>query len=195
LLGREKKRSSKIPIEIKCVIIVIIAVAVIWLGIRAVFGVNNPFYVVASESMVPKLKVGDMLLIKYAGMGSGSSSSFDNLKIGDIIVFESPGVVEDTGHREVIVHRVAEILTNLHGQRIIVTKGDANDGFIPGVDYPITVNDYKGKVVYIIPGVGLIAKTISPPVNYILIAIILVVLFFLLRKRGIEQSKEGRQVG
>ncbi|MBV9669277.1 MAG: hypothetical protein JO327_14265, partial [Nitrososphaeraceae archaeon] len=69
-------------------------------------------------------------------------------------------------------------------------------GSIPGVDYPITVNDYRGKVVYVIPGVGLIAKTISPPVNYILIAIILVVLFFLLRKRGIEQRKEGRrQVG
>jgi signal peptidase len=195
LLGKEKKRSSKVPIEIKCVIIVIVAVAIIWLSVRAVFGVNNPFYVVASESMVPKLKVGDMLLIKYAGMGS-DSSSFDNLKIGDIIVFESPGIVEDTGHREVIVHRVAEILTGLHGQRIIVTKGDANDGSIPGVDYPITVNDYRGKVVYVIPGVGLIAKTISPPVNYILIAIILIVLFFLLRKRGIEQRKEGRrQVG
>jgi signal peptidase len=195
LLGKEKKRSSKVPIEIKCVIIVIIAVAIIWLSVRAVFGVNNPFYVVASESMVPKLKVGDMLLIKYASMGS-DFSSFDNLKIGDIIVFESPGVVEDTGHREVIVHRVAEILTGLHGQRIIVTKGDANDGSIPGVDYPITVNDYRGKVVYVIPGVGLIAKTISPPVNYILIAIILIVLFFLLRKRGIEQRKEGRrQVG
>jgi signal peptidase I len=195
LLGKENKRSSKVPIEIKCVIIVIIAVAIIWISIRAYFGVNNPFYVVASESMVPKLKVGDMLLIKYAGMGS-DSSSFDNLKIGDIIVFESPGVVEDTGHREVIVHRVAEILTGLHGQRIIVTKGDANDGSIPGVDYPITANDYRGKVVYVIPGVGLIAKTISPPVNYILIAIILVVLFFLLRKRGIEQRNEGRrQVG
>jgi signal peptidase I len=194
LLGKENKRSSKVPIEIKCVIIVIIAVAIIWISIRAYFGVNNPFYVVASESMVPKLKVGDMLLIKYAGMGS-DSSSFDNLKIGDIIVFESPGVVEDTGHREVIVHRVAEILTSLHGQRIIVTKGDANDGFIPGVDYPITVNDYRGKVVYVIPGVGLIAKTISPPVNYILIAIILVVLFFLLRKRGIEQKEGRRQVG
>jgi signal peptidase I len=195
LLGKENKRSSKIPIEIKCVIIVIVAVAIIWISVRVFFGVNNPFYVVASESMVPKLKVGDMLLIKYSGMGS-DSSSFDNLKIGDIIVFESPGVVEDTGHREVIVHRVAEILTGLHGQRIVVTKGDANDGFIPGVDYPITVNDYRGKVVYVIPGVGLIAKTISPPVNYILIAIILVVLFFLLRKRGIEQKKEGRrQVG
>ncbi|HZA07868.1 MAG TPA: signal peptidase I [Nitrososphaeraceae archaeon] len=195
MLGKENKRSLKVPIEIKCVIIVIIAVAIIWISVRAFFGVNNPFYVVASESMVPKLKVGDMLLIKYSGMGS-DSSSFDNLKIGDIIVFESPGVVEDTGHREVIVHRVAEILTGLHGQRIIVTKGDANDGSIPGVDYPITVNDYRGKVVYVIPGVGLIAKTISPPVNYILIAIILVVLFFLLRKRGIEQRNEGRrQVG
>ena len=189
MLGKENKRSSKVPIEIKCVIIVIIAVAIIWISIRAYFGVNNPFYVVASESMVPKLKVGDMLLIKYAGTGS-DSSSFDNLKIGDIIVFKSPGIVEDIGQREVIVHRIADIQSGPQGERIVTTKGDANDGSIPGVDNPIRESNYIGKVVYVIPGVGLITKSISPPVNYILIAVILVILFFLLRKRGNEQRKE-----
>jgi signal peptidase I len=37
-----------------------------------------------------------------------------------------------------------------HGERIIVTKGDANPSSIPGVDHPITVNDYIGKVVYVL---------------------------------------------
>jgi signal peptidase len=189
LLDKEK-RSSRVPNEIKYVLIVVIGVVVIWLGIRFVFGVNNPFYVVASESMVPKLNIGDLLLIQHANNGSPSSSSFDNLKIGDIIVFKSPGIVEDIGQREVIVHRIADIQTGLQGERIITTKGDANDGSIPGVDNPIRASNYIGKVVYVIPGVGLITKTISPPVNYILIAVILVILFFLLRKRGNEQRKE-----
>jgi signal peptidase len=59
------------------------------------------------------------------------------------------------------------------------------------VDNPVRVNNYIGKVLYVIPGIGLITKTISPPVNYILIGVILVILFFLLRKRR-EESKGGR---
>ena len=187
----KEKRSSKVPAELKYVLVVIVGVAVIWLGIRLVLGVNNPFYVVASESMVPVLKVGDLLIVQHATMGSNAPASFNDLKIGDIIVFRSPGIIEDTGQREVIVHRVADIQTGSHGERIITTKGDANDASIPGVDNPVRVNNYIGKVLYVIPGVGLITKTISPPVNYILIGIILVILFFLLRKRR-EERKEGR---
>jgi len=190
LLDKEK-RSSKVPAELKYVIIVIVGVAVIWLGIRLVLGVNNPFYVVASESMVPVLKVGDLLIVQHATMVSNAPASFNDLKIGDIIVFRSPGIIEDTGQREVIVHRVADIQTGSHGERIITTKGDANDVSIPGVDNPVRVNNYIGKVLYVIPGIGLITKTISPPVNYILIGIILVILFFLLRKRR-EERKGGR---
>jgi signal peptidase len=33
-------------------------------------------------------------------------------------------------------------------------------------------------VIYVIPGIGVITKVISPPVNYIIIAIILAILFF-----------------
>jgi uncharacterized membrane protein len=47
-------------------------------------------------------------------------------------------------------------------------------------------------VVFIVPGVGLVARAISPPVNYILIAVILVILFFLIFKRGRDQGKEQR---
>jgi signal peptidase len=95
----EEKR-FRIPNEIKYVIIAVIGIAIFWIGIRFVFGVNNPFYVVASDSMVPKLKVGDLLLVQHAS--ASSPSSFNNLKVGDIIVFKSPGVREDTGQPEVI---------------------------------------------------------------------------------------------
>jgi signal peptidase len=185
----EEKR-IRIPNEIKYVIIAVIGIAIFWIGIRFVFDVNNPFYVVASESMVPKLKVGDLLLVQHASASSPSPSSFNNLKIGDIIVFKSPGVREDTGQPEVIVHRIKQIYITPQGERILRTQGDANPHSIYLIDYPILSNNYIGKVVLIVPGVGLVARAISPPVNYILIAIILVILFFLIFKRSKDQGKE-----
>jgi signal peptidase I len=185
----EEKR-IRIPNEIKYVIIAVIGIAIFWIGIRFVFGVNNPFYVVASESMVPKLKVGDLLLVQHASASSPSPSSFNNLKIGDIIVFKSPGLREDTGQPEVIVHRIKQIYITPQGERILRTQGDANPHSIYLIDYPILSNNYIGKVVLIVPGVGLVARAISPPVNYILIAIILVILFILIFKRNRDQGKQ-----
>ena len=189
MTAAEEKR-IRIPNEIKYVIIAVIGIAIFWIGIRFVFGVNNPFYVVASESMIPKLKVGDLLLVQHASGSSPSPSSFNNLKIGDIIVFKSPGVREDTGQPEVIVHRIKQIYITPQGERILRTQGDANPHSIYLIDYPILSNNYIGKVVLIVPGVGLVARAISPPVNYILIAIILVILFFLIFKRSKDQGKE-----
>jgi signal peptidase len=186
--AREEKK-FRVPNEIKYVIIAVIAIAIFWIAIRLVFGVSNPFYVVASDSMVPNLKVGDLLLVQH-GTGTTSSSSFNNLKVGDIMVFKSPGVSEDTGQPEVIVHRIAKIYTTYQGERIIRTKGDANPHSIYLIDYPITSGNYIGKVVLVFPGVGQIARVISPPVNYVLIAIILVILIFLLFKRGRDQRNE-----
>ena len=41
-----------------------------------------------------------------------------------------------------------------------------------GTDFPITKDLYHGKVIHIIPQVGYVTKILQPPVNYIIIAII-----------------------
>jgi signal peptidase len=105
------------------------------------------------------------------------------LKVGDIIVFRTFGTT-DTGQHEIIVHRVAQIVTDSHGDRIIRTKGDANADSIPSLDYPIFQQNYIGKVVYVIPQLGLITDALRPPTNYILIGLILVVLIYYLRKKN-----------
>jgi len=157
-----KKNESRIPSIIKDVVIVVIGVAIIWLGLRFVFDTGNPFYVVSSGSMVPNLNVNDILVVR-------DGDSFKDLKVGDIIVFDRPD-----GADRVIVHRVAEIFDDSEGNhQIIRTKGDANDGSIPGTDFPIREDDYIGKVAYIIPGAGVVTKILSPPVNYIIIAAII----------------------
>lgn len=173
----------RVPIRIKYIlVIVLIDVVIIWIGIQLTFGVINPFYVVASESMVPKLKVGDFVVINH-------NIIFDQLRVGNIIVFKEP--VPDQGQEpNAIVHRIRAIGIDSQGNKVIVTKGDANDDSIPGVDYPIKQGNYIGKVVYVIPKLGLITKAISPPVNYILIVIILVILFFLVKPGRKENSKK-----
>jgi signal peptidase I len=156
------KKSKK---TIKYILLIALAVAIIWIGIRIAFGVDNPLYNVASDSMVPNLNVGDFVIISH-------NIPFNKLQVGDIIVFKSPAVMEE-GKQETIVHRVAKIVTNFHGSRVIVTKGDANPDSMSGIDYPIREENYLGKVTYVVPKLGLITRVITPPINYILIAIVL----------------------
>jgi signal peptidase len=162
LLDKDK---SRLPVAIKDVIIIGIGVLVVWLGIWFAFGAN-PFYVVSSGSMEPVLKINDVLIVRDGG-------SWDDLTLGDIIVFNRP-----EGSDRVIVHRIVDIDMDGDGERMVRTRGDANPASIPGTDYPIRQDDYIGKVIYVIPGIGVITKVISPPVNYIIIAIILAILFF-----------------
>ena len=144
---------------LKDIIIVAIGVIVIWIGLQVAFGTQNPFYVVASGSMIPVLQVYDVLIVQ-------GHVSFEDIKVGDIIVFNRP-----SGHDKVIVHRVAAILND--DPKTIRTKGDANPGSIPGTDFPITKEEYIGKVAYVIPQVGYVTQILKPPMNYIIIVIVI----------------------
>jgi signal peptidase len=143
---------------VKDIIIVVVGIAIIWIGLRVAFGTENPFYVVSSGSMIPNLEIFDVIVVQ-------GHVNFDQLKVGDIIVFNRPD-----GHDKVIVHRVAEILNK--DPLVIRTKGDANPGSIPGTDFPITKGDYIGKVVYVVPQIGYVTRILTPPINYIIIAVI-----------------------
>ena len=59
-------------------VIATVMVVVLSLGIRFVFGVSNPFYVVASGSMIPRLNVADLVIVKHTA-GDKEDSSFNNL--------------------------------------------------------------------------------------------------------------------
>jgi len=151
---------SKLPKGIlKDIIIVVIGVLIIWMGLRVVFGTENPFYVVSSGSMIPELQVFDVLVVQ-------GNDPFESVQIGDVIVFDRP-----SGQDRVIVHRVIAIVDE--DPRTIRTKGDANPTSIPGTDFPITEEEYIGKVAYVIPQVGYVTRVLTPPINYIIIAIII----------------------
>jgi signal peptidase I len=104
---------------------------------------DNSTYIMIGNSMSPSIRDND-------GMVVDSRFPFDNLNVGDIIVFSSYGT-SDSGQHITIIHRVAQIITDDQGDRIIRTKGDANPGSIPGIDYPVFQQNYIGKVISVIP--------------------------------------------
>jgi signal peptidase I len=112
----------------------------------------NSILIMASSSMSPNLRQNDGAIVD-------SHVPFNSLKVGDIIVFKTYYQNLDTGQGEIIVHRVAQIVTDPDNcQRIIRTKGDANPGSIPQLDYPIFQQNYIGKVVYVIPQLGAVLR-------------------------------------
>ena len=144
---------------VKDVIIIAVCVAVIWIGLTAYFGAQNPFYVVSSGSMYPELVMHDIIIIS-------GHMPFEDVKIGNIIVFDRP-----IDHDKVIVHRVVAVVDD--NPKTLRTKGDNNQYSMVGTDYPITKEEYIGTVVHVIPQVGFITKILQPPINYIIIAVII----------------------
>ena len=142
--------------NVKGILIMVLGVAVIFVGFKVAFGAGNPLYIVSSGSMIPELKINDVILVQ-------ENIPLDRIKIGDVIAFVNPS---DRG--ELIVHRVAQILDQNPLQ--IRTKGDANAGSIAGIDLPITKENYIGKVSYVIPQIGYLTKIFFPPLNYVVIA-------------------------
>ena len=161
---------------IKDIVIVVVGVLVIWIGLQVIFGTQNPFYVVSSGSMIPKLNVYDVLVVQ-------GNEPFEEVKVGDVIVFNRP-----SGHDRVIVHRVVSIIDD--DPYTIRTKGDANPASIPGTDYPITQEEYIGQVAYVIPQVGYITRILTPPINYIIIAIIIGIMVF----KQISKKKKEKEL-
>ena len=160
---------------IKDIVIVGVGVLVIWFGLTLAFGTQNPFYVVASGSMIPELEIYDVLIVQ-------GHEPFEDLEIGDIIVFNRP-----SDHNRVIVHRVVSIIDD--DPKTLRTQGDANPASIPGTDFPITEEEYIGKVVYTLPQVGYVTQLLKPPINYV---IIVVVIGIMVVKQITKRKKEKK---
>jgi signal peptidase len=165
---------SSIRGTVKDIIIVATCVAVIWIGLTAYFGAQNPFYVVSSGSMYPELAKHDIIVISGHAL-------FEDVRIGDIIVFDRP-----VDHDKVIVHRVVAVVDD--DPLTLRTKGDNNQNSMVGTDYPITEEEYKGTVIHVVPQVGYITEILQPPINYIIIAVIIGIMII----RQISKNKAGK---
>ena len=99
---------------------------------------------VKTGSMGDAIHIGDWIIVKKT----------PTIKLNDIVTYEKNG--------EFITHRVIEVYKNSY-----VTKGDANTG----KDDTINKDQIVGVVVKVLPGFGIIRKTLFNPV--VLIALII----------------------
>lgn len=104
---------------------------------------------VQTGSMADTINIGDWIIVKNS----------PTIKLNDIVTYQK--------NNEFITHRVVELYKNS-----FVTKGDANSG----KDDAITRDQIVGKVVKILPGFGIIRKTLFNPV--VLFALIITLFLF-----------------
>ncbi|MEA4845698.1 MAG: signal peptidase I [Clostridiaceae bacterium] len=113
----------------------LISIGIIWFSV-GVF----PIYpsVIATGSMKPVIKPGDMILVeKILDM-----EDIDKLKVGDIIQFKKDSYM--------VSHRIIEIVEE-EEIKLYRTKGDNNPG--PDTDL-VKPEDLKGRVRFAVPKVG-----------------------------------------
>lgn len=120
------------------VVLIVLAVVVIVLSIKILSGQDASLfgfkmYHILTGSMEPTIRTGSDVVVK--------SVDPDTLETGDIISFVSR---DDAIYGNVNTHRIIGIETDEQGNRVFVTKGDANNA----VDtVRVRDEDIKGKVV------------------------------------------------
>lgn len=122
------------------------------------------FFEVATGSMANTINIGDIVVVKVN----------EAFKENDIIVYKE--------ENSFITHRVIKI----DGQDLI-TRGDANNS----EDKPIKSDQILGKVIYIIPKIGIWRRVLASPeiLGMIIISIILLGVVLMLTSKT-EKEKE-----
>ncbi|MGY5852328.1 MAG: signal peptidase I [Candidatus Thorarchaeota archaeon] len=124
---------------------------------------GTPLVVVTSESMLPTLEVGDLLVLQ------GRAES--QIHVGDIIVFNDT----DWTTTNPVVHRVISI-EEIDGVTHFITKGDNNHGTDPGFR---TMDEIVGVMILRIPYIGSISMFLKTPAGLATIAIIFLLIIIL----------------
>lgn len=154
-----KSKQRKLLIDILIVISILVAIYLAYLGMQLLLATDIPFVAIASGSMSPALKVGDIVVVQGVSPTS--------IQVGDIIVFDSP-----QGSRT--IHRVTKVQTLPNGTIQFKTQGDAN----PNEDlYWVPEQDVHGRVSYRIPLIGWLALDPTIPIIIMIIIVIVIILW------------------
>lgn len=123
-------------------------------GNKAILGYRT--YTVASNSMYPVLKYGDVILVKEI--------LFEDIKIGDIITYMgTTGEFKD----KIITHEVVDI-EDKDGEVTLKMKGRANTGYDPLVHS----NQIYGKLHYKFIFISMLSKLMKDDIGFIFIVLI-----------------------
>jgi signal peptidase len=131
-------------------------------GFMIAMGTTSPLVVVTSESMIPTLQVGDLLVLQGRAQ--------EHIHVGDIIVYQDSWYTDAP-----IVHRVVDIEI-IEGVYHYITRGDANTHNDPG---DRTIDEVIGVVVFRIPYLGNVSMFLRTPAGLAVIVIIFAVIIIL----------------
>jgi signal peptidase len=149
------------------IVLMVVIVFGFWYGCQLALNTNFPALAVVSESMLPTLNVGDIIIVQ----GVPASQIYANYTTGDVVVYRSPYYSE-----KLIVHRAVNKVPNSDGTWTITTKGDNN----AGPDSPFHESYLIGKVVARIPYVGNFVLFINALGNFYYFAIIIIIIINIL---------------
>ena len=127
--------------------------------------------IVMSGSMEPTLHVGDLVIVKQAGV--------DELSEGDIAVYLSGDTL--------IIHRIVYMLDDGNAGKTVVFKGDANNV----ADDPISGTRVLGKYAGSVQFLGSVLLGIRNPISMIVLIIATILLIKILDTG--ETSKEQKE--
>jgi len=83
----------------------------------------------------------------------------ESLDVGDVIVFRPPSSGQP---RERVMHRIISI-EEVDGQRVFMTRGDANGGPDP---WKLTINGEGGRLAFVVPYVGYLFWFFQTPMGW-----------------------------
>jgi len=158
-MKKSKKEISKKQKKEAIIAILMVIIAVggtfAFLGIlRVTLKTDNPLVVVTSESMVPTIDVGDLLVIQ-----GKEPAEIEN---GTIILYDSRGLWPNRYVEEPIVHRIVDkYLNDTDGKWYFITQGDNNSDTDPpdgafGTEIAVPEDRVIGIVKNIIPKIGMV---------------------------------------
>jgi len=128
-------------------------------------------YVITTNSMEPKIKKGDVVIVKQ--------EKEEDLKVNDIITFKK-------GESK-ITHRITSI-SKKDDKNLFITKGDNNK--IEDTE-GVTYEDILGKEVVRLPFIGKIITLLNNQIVFLIFIFLLLVLYFW--RIVIEEKKENRR--
>lgn len=170
---KKTKKINMLGCILNILIMVVVVITIIGLYYMAQVKILNKdyanifgytFFEVATGSMANTINIGDIVVVKVNEV----------FKENDIIVYKE--------ENSFITHRVIKI----DGQDLI-TRGDANNS----EDKPIKSDQILGKVIYIIPKIGIWRRVLASPeiLGMIIISIILLGVVLMLTSKT-EKEKE-----
>lgn len=123
------------------------------------------FFEIASGSMADTIEINDVIIVKVT----------DDVHTNDIITYEQDG--------EIITHRIIKEQNNS-----LITKGDANND----VDKPVNKQAVIGKVIKILPKVGIWIKVFSDSKVIVCVIITITFLGVTISSNNTEKKKKNR---